>query len=149
MSRDEAARAEFVVGVNHENACGTGVSCNLDNRRCSNFGYFSHRFELRRAVVVTRAPPAPRVPLQHFLKWDSVFFDVLVYSGCSAFRFPSARSDQVSSLIIGDLTNSGGQHGQESEEGEEGEERGEEDCEEDQEGLQEEEVTALRKMPAA
>jgi hypothetical protein len=30
---------------------------------------------------------------QHFLKQDSVFFDVLVYSGCSAFRFPSARSD--------------------------------------------------------
>ena len=30
---------------------------------------------------------------QHFLKQDAVFFDVLVYSGCSAFRFPSARSD--------------------------------------------------------
>jgi hypothetical protein len=30
---------------------------------------------------------------QHFLKQDAVFFNVLVYSGCSAFRFPSARSD--------------------------------------------------------
>jgi len=30
---------------------------------------------------------------QHFLKRDAVFFDVLVYSGCSASRFPSARSD--------------------------------------------------------
>jgi len=30
---------------------------------------------------------------QRFLKQDSVFFNVLVYSGCSAFRFPSARSD--------------------------------------------------------
>jgi hypothetical protein len=30
---------------------------------------------------------------QHFVKQDSVFLDVLVYSGCSAFRFPSARSD--------------------------------------------------------
>jgi hypothetical protein len=30
---------------------------------------------------------------QHFLKPDAVFFNVLVYSGCSAFRFPSARSD--------------------------------------------------------
>jgi hypothetical protein len=30
---------------------------------------------------------------QHFLKREAVFFDVLVYSGCSAFRFPSARSD--------------------------------------------------------
>ena len=35
----------------------------------------------------------------------------------------------------------GGQHGQESEEGEEGEERSEEDCEEDPQGLQEEEIT--------
>jgi hypothetical protein len=30
---------------------------------------------------------------QHFLKQDAVFFNVLVYSGGSAFRFPSARSD--------------------------------------------------------
>jgi hypothetical protein len=30
---------------------------------------------------------------QHFLKRDAVFLTVLVYSGCSAFRFPSARSD--------------------------------------------------------
>jgi ABC-type protease/lipase transport system fused ATPase/permease subunit len=30
---------------------------------------------------------------QRFLKQDSVFLSVLVYSGCSAFRFPSARSD--------------------------------------------------------
>jgi hypothetical protein len=30
---------------------------------------------------------------QRFLKQDSVFFNVLVYSGGSAFRFPSARSD--------------------------------------------------------
>jgi hypothetical protein len=30
---------------------------------------------------------------QHFLKRDAVFLSVLVYSGCSAFRFPSARSD--------------------------------------------------------
>jgi hypothetical protein len=30
---------------------------------------------------------------QHFLKQDAVFSNVLVYSGCSAFRFPSARSD--------------------------------------------------------
>ena len=36
----------------------------------------------------------------------------------------------------------GGQHGQESEEGEEGEERSEEDCEEDPQGLEEEEVSS-------
>src|ERR1700737_2692056 len=49
---------------------------------------------------------------------------------------------------LSDLANSGGQYGQESEEGEEGEECSEEDCEEDEEGCQEEEVTRLRKMPA-
>src|ERR1700755_440146 len=42
---------------------------------------------------------------QHFLKWDAVFFDVLVYSGCGASRFPSARSE------LSHLTTSGGQHG--------------------------------------
>jgi hypothetical protein len=39
---------------------------------------------------------APRVSIharQYFLKLDAVFLDVLVYSGCSASRFPSARSD--------------------------------------------------------
>jgi hypothetical protein len=48
---------------------------------------------LMRAVVarvVTRAPPWAR---QHFLKRDTVFFNVLVYSEWSAFRFPSARSN--------------------------------------------------------
>ena len=30
---------------------------------------------------------------QYFLKLEAVFFCVLVYSGCSASRFPSARSD--------------------------------------------------------
>ena len=32
---------------------------------------------------------------QHFLKQDPVFLKSLVYSECSAFRFPGARSDQV------------------------------------------------------
>jgi hypothetical protein len=44
-------------------------------------------------VVDRRAPRAPTSLRQHFLKRDAVFFNVLVYSGCSAFRFPSARSD--------------------------------------------------------
>jgi hypothetical protein len=35
---------------------------------------------------------------QHFLKRDAVFLSVLVYSGCSASRFPSARSDKAISL---------------------------------------------------
>jgi hypothetical protein len=56
-----------------------------------------------RTVCVT-APMVDRVPdqcasraltssRQHFLKRDAVFLSVLVYSGCSASRFPSARSD--------------------------------------------------------
>ena len=71
---------------------------------------------------------------QHFLKRDAVFSNVLVYSGCSAFRFPKCTQQ------LSHLTTSGGQHGQESEEVKEGEERSEEDCEEDPSGLQEEEV---------
>jgi hypothetical protein len=42
------------------------------------------------AMAAARAPTSVR---QHFLKQDAVFFDVLVYSGCSAFRFPDARSN--------------------------------------------------------
>jgi hypothetical protein len=37
---------------------------------------------------------------QHFLKRDTVFFDVLVYSGCCASRFPSARSEVEPSHIL-------------------------------------------------
>lgn len=44
-------------------------------------------------VVDQRASHALISLRQHFLKQDAVFFNVLVYSGCSAFRFPSARSD--------------------------------------------------------
>ncbi|MGY3615819.1 hypothetical protein [Bradyrhizobium sp. USDA 10063] len=42
------------------------------------------------------------------LSWTLFFFDVLVYSGCSASRFPSARSEVKPSHDIG------GQHGEES-----------------------------------
>jgi hypothetical protein len=44
-------------------------------------------------VVDERAARAPACLRQHFLKPDAVFLHVLVYSGCSASRFPSARSD--------------------------------------------------------
>jgi hypothetical protein len=44
-------------------------------------------------VVARRARGARASPRQHFLKRDAVFLGVLVYSGGSAFRFPSARSD--------------------------------------------------------
>jgi hypothetical protein len=48
--------------------------------------------QLARAVVEVRASRALIHARQHFVKQDSVFLDVLVYSGWSAFRFPSARS---------------------------------------------------------
>src|SRR4051794_19577380 len=44
-------------------------------------------------IAIERAARAPTSGRQHFLKRDTVFFNVLVYSGCSAFRFPNARSD--------------------------------------------------------
>jgi hypothetical protein len=62
---------------------------------------------MRCRVVVGRVSQAPTLPRQHFLKREAVFSNVLVYSGCSASRFPSARSDQA-------ITTLGGQHGQES-----------------------------------
>jgi hypothetical protein len=48
---------------------------------------------MRIAVVDECAQQVCGQARQHFLKQDAVFFNVLVYSGCSAFRFPSARSD--------------------------------------------------------
>jgi hypothetical protein len=44
-------------------------------------------------VVERSAARALSLLRQHFLKRDAVFFDVLVYSEWSAFRFPNARSD--------------------------------------------------------
>jgi hypothetical protein len=46
-----------------------------------------------RRLVMVRAARALTSARQHFLKREAVFFNVLVYSGCSAFRFPNARSD--------------------------------------------------------
>ena len=48
---------------------------------------------MRCGVGDQHASRAPACVRQHFLKPDTVFLSVLVYSGCSAFRFPSARSD--------------------------------------------------------
>ena len=47
----------------------------------------------RHRVVDISASRARASVRQYFLKLEAVFFDVLVYSGCSASRFPSARSD--------------------------------------------------------
>jgi hypothetical protein len=47
----------------------------------------------RRRVLDVSTSRALTSVRQYFLKLEAVFFDVLVYSGCSASRFPSARSD--------------------------------------------------------
>jgi hypothetical protein len=58
---------------------------------------FSHTIRIvarmRCCVVDQRSSRALTPARQHFLKQDTVFSNVLVYSGCSASRFPSARSD--------------------------------------------------------
>ena len=53
---------------------------------------------MRGRVVAGRVRRALTLLRQHFLKRDAVFSNVLVYSGCSASRFPNARSDQAISL---------------------------------------------------
>src|SRR4051812_39242644 len=47
-----------------------------------------------RGIAVEHALRALPLSRQHFLKRDAVFSYVLVYSGCSAYRFPNARSDK-------------------------------------------------------
>src|SRR4051812_29784810 len=71
-------------------------------------GAFAVAPTMHRGADDERAARALTLSRQHFLKRDAVFFDVLVYSGCSAFRFPNARSELKPSHYIG------GQHGQES-----------------------------------
>ena len=104
----DVGSVSIVECASNENTCGTAASCKLTIAGVA----FS-----RATCVVARKhrgaadQPASRVrasACQHFLKWDAVFYHVLVYSGCSAFRFPSARSNKAISLT------SGGQHGQES-----------------------------------
>jgi hypothetical protein len=46
-----------------------------------------------RVLVNRRALRARKLARQHFLKWEAVFFAVLVYSVCRASRFPNAHSD--------------------------------------------------------
>jgi hypothetical protein len=93
MTGDVFGSTLFIEYANCENHCGAAAFCNIDNHRSR---FFAHHLQrranafwcCRRARVARRASSR-----KHFLKRDDVFFDVLVYSGCSAFRFPSARSD--------------------------------------------------------
>jgi hypothetical protein len=42
--------------------------------------------------IRARATRDAQMRRQYFLKLEAVFFNALVYSGCSAFRFPNARN---------------------------------------------------------
>jgi hypothetical protein len=66
------------------------ILTNADVGRC---GTFCIDVRTGNGVAERGASRALSSRRQHFLKRDTVFLNVLVYSGCSAFRFPSARSD--------------------------------------------------------
>jgi len=63
----------------------------IDGVDLSGISRIVHR--VRRDAFARNAACALAFPCQHFFKREAVFFDALVYSEWSAFRFPSARSD--------------------------------------------------------
>jgi hypothetical protein len=80
------------------NDCGTVASCEL---KISGVVFSRVTRIVAREQCRAAVEPAPFVRAslrQHFLKRDAVFSTVLVYSGCSASRFPSARSSKAISL---------------------------------------------------
>jgi hypothetical protein len=93
MSRGDVDRAAIVECASDENTCGMGASCDMTIPGVAFSGAIRVAARMRRRVVDEHALRVLASTRQRFLKQDSVFFNVLVYSGCSAFRFPSARSD--------------------------------------------------------
>jgi hypothetical protein len=91
--RDDVRGKSIVECVVCGNTCGTSISCDIDSLRCLFSRAVRMLARLVCGVVDQRSSRALALARQHFLKRDAVFFNVLVYSGCSAFRFPSARSD--------------------------------------------------------
>ena len=95
-------------------------------------------FALARERVVV-SPTGARRALAHRCVNTSLS-GTLFFSMCWCIRDVVHLDSRVHAAIK--PSHIGGQHGQESEEGEEGEERSEEDCEEDPQGLEEEEVNS-------
>jgi hypothetical protein len=73
----------------------------LANADCENSRVSRVVLRLARALASRTALRALAFPRQHFLKRDTVFFRVLVYSGCRASRSPSARSIVKPTHLIG------------------------------------------------
>jgi hypothetical protein len=92
------SKASIVECTSNESTCGTVASCKLTIGGVA----FSRgtRVVVRKHFGVADRPASHlrASACQHFLKRDAVFYHVLVYSGCSAFRFPSARSNKAISL---------------------------------------------------
>ena len=76
-----------------ENALAKAFAAFLQAKRRSFLGIFSIDARTSDRRLDRRATRALGVSRQYFLKREAVFFSALVYSGCSASRFPSARSD--------------------------------------------------------
>jgi hypothetical protein len=93
MSRNDTREVLRALRTNTENLCGARAFCNIDICDVEFSRVIRIAPDARRRVVVERVLRAPTLPRQHFLKRDAVFSNVLVYSGCSAYRFPNARSD--------------------------------------------------------
>jgi hypothetical protein len=92
-SRYDTDHASIIQFVNQKSTAIKAIPAkftNADARRCGNF-FIKARACCEVADVV--ASRARTFPCQHFLKREAVFLNALVYSGCSASRFPSARSD--------------------------------------------------------
>jgi hypothetical protein len=98
VSHDNICGASIAQYESYENTCGTVVSCKLTIVGAG-FSRVTRIVACKHCGAADE--PAPRVRAsarQHFLKRDTVFSTLLVYSGCSASRFPSARSDKAISL---------------------------------------------------
>ena len=85
VSRGDLHRASSTPSVNDGNIFSYSIYSDIDIRRCSVFAHFPHRREnavecRRRTRAHTRSPAR-----QHFLKRDTVFLHVLVYSECVHF----------------------------------------------------------------
>jgi hypothetical protein len=93
IGRDDIRGVLIDEYANNRNNCGTVAFCNSGGQAAGFSCIIRIVARARCRVVDQRAPPARAPARQHFLKLDTVFSYVLVYSGCSASRFPSARSD--------------------------------------------------------
>jgi hypothetical protein len=88
----------IVECASNENTCGTAASCKLTIAGVA-FSRAAHVVARKHCGAADQPASHVRASArQHFLKWDAVFYHVLVYSGCSASRFPSARSNKAISL---------------------------------------------------